>query len=136
MLQLCITTLLLILEFELLNLLNKGKKIMIPEKESFIFRFINRFIDPKTGYEISKLVMLIIFMIFMIQSSLYSFQYRIITWFNQSIIIVVPYSNDTDINHMKSNFAQIKNKDDFLRIKNQIEQIAKKENISLPDLKI
>lgn len=55
------------------------------------------------------------------------------TSFNQRLNAVSPYVSDVDMKKFKSKWALMKTRTDFLSISNEFEQIAKQNNIELPE---
>lgn len=58
-----------------------------------------------------------------------------ITHFEQCCIICSPYITDNDLKIIKSSFARIKNRDDYINVIGRFKGIADTNNIELPDFK-
>ncbi len=54
--------------------------------------------------------------------------------FNQRIEALGPFLQDIEIKRLKSEWALMKSREDFLRIENKIQEYAKKNSIQLPDI--
>jgi len=59
-----------------------------------------------------------------------------ITHFEQSIAIVAPYVETDEEKLFLSRFAQIRNKDDYVEIIRDLEQVAEKNNLTFPDFSV
>lgn len=92
---------------------NNSKEIQKP---------IIEIIASKVNYYISIVVIL-----FLIIMSIY--KYNITRDFNQDINIINPYITESDIQSIKSNFAQMQSRNDFNKIQETIKNIQLKNNL-------
>jgi hypothetical protein len=61
---------------------------------------------------------------------------RIITYLDQSQVIIAPFESESNRLGIRSRVAQMHSKDDFISIDNEIKAIAKVNSLMLPSLSI
>lgn len=61
------------------------------------------------------------------------YQNQAVVYYSQMIAIVTPYLSKDDVNKFHSEFAQIKNKSDYVSIINDLEEVAQKNNLEKPE---
>jgi len=107
----------------------------------FILRRLDQLIDrDDTGHRITFARVLkvniilsaLIGIIFFIQLLLINYENSAITHFEQSLAIVAPYMNTDKEELLVARFAQIRNKDDYVTIIRELEQVGDSNNVNLP----
>ena len=128
--------LIIFLEVLLLLTLKRFRKQLSLEEEdtdSFIERFFWKILNTnKRKYNFISITLLLIFCFQFIPVSVYTLQYSLVSWFDTSIRIIEPYIEQKEVLALKSEFAQIRNKDDYLVIINRLKVIAEKNKLRLP----
>lgn len=111
------------------SLKKKAKNLSDDEKE----KYANR--DKKfTNYLLFFLVLILFSLI--IQGSVDRYKNRAIIYIEQSIRICSPYLSQKEINHLFSQFASIKTKEDYIALDENLRDIAGKNDKELPDFEI
>ena len=127
---------LLIIIFEILllnDLFEFRNKKWIKSKESFIGRYLDKILDTdERRYSFIRTTIILVIFAQFLPVSFYNFEHSLISWFDNSIKIIEPYVDSMTILKLKSEFAQIKVKQDYMNVIAQIKDIADKEKLELP----
>lgn len=90
-----------------------------------------KFITFFTRHNWILLILTIFFMLMTLFSSYTDLQLN--TSFNQRLNAISPYINDHEIKILKSKWALMKSKQDFINLNSYLENLAKREEIILPE---
>jgi len=105
-------------------------------KNSFLNKFINVYRNiHKRSVFVWFLIFYVVFTgtIFVLDLVRQNYINNAITYFEQLTKIVRPYSTNEQMDLYYSNFSQIHNKNDFVNIINQLEEVVKNNNLKAPE---